>query len=81
MCGNFFLIVYEHSHSEFRVWKCLLGYYSLVITVLGGLCVNGSQRHKFGMFLFLIKRVKAGNSLSSDLKERRILVDAEPVVN
>lgn len=43
-----------------------------LITVLVGVSFSGSKRHKFGMFSFLIKGIKVGNSLSSDPK-RKIL--------
>lgn len=48
--------------------------------MLVGLHFSGSKRHKFGVFPFLIKEIKVG-SLSSDLEERRILVNnTEPVI-
>lgn len=53
-----------------------------LITVLVGLHFIGSKRHKFGVFPFLIREVKAGNSLSSDLEEKRMLVNnTEPVIS
>lgn len=43
-----------------------------LITALVRVSFSGSKRHKFGLFPFLIKGIKVGNSLRSDPKRKII---------